>query len=136
MKARIFLAIIIVLMICLSTLADGRVKDRPGLSCPTPCFKCVGCIDPDDPSTWCTDTNRDGYTTLPDDILEILMNWGEVQYECVLWQICPRNDPDCDPCLVRSCLNCNADVNGDEMIDTFDLLQVIERVNKCRHGGG
>ena len=115
----------IVLLVCLAVFADGR-GDGPrgglrGIVCPTFCLKCIGCPDPDDPRTWCTDTNQDGYTSFPEDMIEILINWGEVQYEGCPARIC-------------LCINCDADVNGDGWIDSFDLLQVLERLRDCRAG--
>lgn len=79
--------------------------------CPTACSSfCANCQQPDDPDTWCTDFDRDGYTDVSD-LLYVVSNWGPCPFAG--WGICP------------------SDVNADGITDVADLLLVL-RGMRCR----
>lgn len=91
--------LILVVLFCF--LQGGRWQ-----GCPTPCVKCIDCANPDNPSTWCTDIDRNSFTDVGD-LLAVLGNWG----------LCPTK-PEW----------CRTDVNGDDVTDAFDLILVLRNL--------
>lgn len=78
------------------------------------CLKCLGCAQPDDPTTWCPDINRDGLVD-HEDLVALISVWGVCHVE-------PELPGPRELIPVRSCLE---DINGDEVVDRVDLSNLL-----------